>query len=121
MIHVCQVCPEKFDAYPSEGRKYCSLKCAAIGRTYLENGSCRSCNRKIKNDGRPRVYCDEVCNTVYMRKEGVAKRTVVCEHCEGYFIRAKGREGLQKYCSRSCVAKSRWNAGGFKVLTTQKA
>lgn len=107
MIFACLVCGKKDEAFKSENRKYCSNKCAAVGRTYLDNGHCEVCGRPIRNDGRARKYCDQTCETVNKRREGVIKRTMKCKYCDKLFVREKSQTKRQFCCSR-CAMTYRW-------------
>lgn len=94
MIKECAQCKGEFNSRLSS-RKYCSCKCANLGKITKEDKICGTCYnffRPLKNSQK---FCSRDC--LYSRYKENAERT--CVICDKTYIRKKK---TQKYCSPEC-------------------
>lgn len=105
----CLVCGKEINAFPSKIPKYCSIGCAAKGKT-KPKGKCPVCGKDVNRFNTK--YCSLKC--FHSSIKGVPQPNrwkrieKICKQCGKVFI-AGGRSGKrvgQKFCSLECTALS---------------
>ena len=73
-IRNCLVCQKEFYNYPSDDRRYCSIKCAGIGNIKQEIRTCEYCGKEFStNKKRVRTLCSRQCALLCRRQTDIEK------------------------------------------------
>lgn len=102
----CLVCSKERKAYGQKGSipKYCSRKCASIGRRG-PNKYCTHCKKilphgKYRSNDSKTIFCDKKCLAEYTAINTKYKN-IECKIC-GKKCRPSRKDGSSKYCSKAC-------------------
>ena len=121
---ICEQCGKEFESYPSNHRKFCSLKCHTkykTGRQRIKRITkhCLNCGKKFKvipSRFERLKYCSNVCSSEYKSKNQIGegnpcwragKLECICKYCGEKFEIPKAwlKKGNGQYCSLSCKRK----------------
>lgn len=126
----CEKCGQPFISYPSDNRRFCSVKCRSafrFGTEIVESSqtvgrrvahfTCAQCGDdfgmmqsyvdayKRKYDRDP-LYCSRKCSSVALRAAADQRNTFTCANCKETFNKSRKPGGRlyaeQKYCSPEC-------------------
>lgn len=83
---VCNICGDKFIAYKHERRKYCSRKCADVGRQHREIRTCAFCGEAFERplyllNPKPGIYCSILCSNRAKDRKWFKTMVRTSEHC----------------------------------------
>jgi len=97
---ICLVCNQQFtDREPK--RKYCSPKCAHIGKTVSITKICKYCNSSFVCKDPNRKFCSPKCSNRF--NQPITKKvTLICEWCGKQFEEWECHHS--RFCSHKCTS-----------------